>query len=293
MENQSPKVNRLIDILSVPSFFANEDRMVDKIVSILKEKNLNYTVDKIGNILVTKGVSDVYPCVVAHTDTVHEVCEYDVHIRNDNELFALTKNGRKTGIGGDDKAGVFVCLELLDTFDVVKAAFVVGEEYGCFGSRSADADFFSNVGYTLQFDAPYTDWLSFTSGGVQLFDPNGDFFKSCEPIFEKYWGSKPILSYHPYTDVRALKQRFDFSCINFSVGYYNMHSDREYVKINDCFKALDLAKELIETLGNKKYEFVSSVITEGLMSVDDIQNEFMMKKSKYNKVGVDNTHLIY
>lgn len=293
MENLSPKINRLVEILSVPSFFANEDLMTEKIVSILKEKNISYTVDSIGNVLVTKGVADVYPCVVAHTDTVHEIVEYDVHMRKDNELYALTKKGYKTGIGGDDKAGVFVCLELLDMFDVIKAAFVVGEEFGCFGSRSADPEFFANVGYAMQFDAPHVDWLSFTSSGVQLFDPEGDFFKTCEPIFEKYWGQKPTLSRHPYTDVRALKQRFDFSCINFSVGYYNMHSADEYVKIDDCFRALDLAKELIESLGVNKYGFIAPNTDDySTYNVQRIQEEFLIKKLKHKKMG-EHPSLIY
>lgn len=293
MEKLSPKINRLVEVLSVPSFFANEDLMTEKIVSILKEKNLNYTVDAIGNILVTKGVSDYYPCVVAHTDTVHEVVDYDVHIRKDNELFALTKKGYKTGIGGDDKAGIFVCLELLDMFDVIKAAFVVGEEFGCYGSRSADPEFFANVGYAMQFDAPYVDWLSFTSSGVQLFDPEGDFFKTCEPIFEKYWGEKPKLARHPYTDVRSLKQRFDFSCINFSVGYYNMHSADEYVKIDDCFRVLDLAKELIENLGTNKYLYKSPLIEDySNYNIKGIQEAFLIKKQQHKKMGVSPS-LIY
>lgn len=293
MDHLSPKTKRLIEILAVPSFFAAEDLMVDKIVSILKEKNLEYNVDEIGNITVTKGVADVYPCVVAHTDTVHQIVDYDVHIRNnDNELYALTKRGVETGIGGDDKAGVFVCLELLDTFDAIKAVFVVGEEYGMYGSRSVDPEFFSNVGYALQFDAPYVDWLSFTCSGVQLFDPNGQFFKTCEPIFEKHWGYKPKLSRHPYTDVRALKQRFDFSCINFSVGYHNMHSVKEFVNIEECFNALELAKELIENLGNNKYQFVAPLVEDTSYPISSIKADFIQKKAQHKKLG-EHPALIY
>ncbi len=96
----------------------------------------NYQIDEIGNIYVTKGeISDqeFYPCVVAHTDTVHPIDS--INIREEElkdskgnlsfSLKAYNDEGNPTGIGGDDKCGVFACLQLLEEFDTIKVAFFV------------------------------------------------------------------------------------------------------------------------------------------------------------------------
>jgi acetylornithine deacetylase/succinyl-diaminopimelate desuccinylase-like protein len=56
---------------------------------------------------------------------------------------------------------------------------------------------------------------------------------------------------HPYTDVYALRGKFDFSCINFSIGYYDYHTKNEYVVIEDVFNGIEIGKKMIENLGNK------------------------------------------
>ena len=63
--------DRLIEVLSVPTYFGEEDKMIRYISSVLDEKQLDYTVDQIGNIYVTKGDPEMVPCFVSHTDTVH------------------------------------------------------------------------------------------------------------------------------------------------------------------------------------------------------------------------------
>jgi acetylornithine deacetylase/succinyl-diaminopimelate desuccinylase-like protein len=59
---------------------------------------------------------------------------------------------------------------------------------------------------------------------------------------------------HPYTDVYALRGKFDFSCINFSIGYYDYHSSREYVVIEDVFNGIKMGRKMIEQLGYKKHQ---------------------------------------
>ena len=56
---------------------------------------------------------------------------------------------------------------------------------------------------------------------------------------------------HPYTDVYALRSKFDFSCINFSIGYYDYHSPEEYVVIEDVFNGIEMGRKMIEELGYK------------------------------------------
>jgi acetylornithine deacetylase/succinyl-diaminopimelate desuccinylase-like protein len=58
---------------------------------------------------------------------------------------------------------------------------------------------------------------------------------------------------HPYTDVWALRGKFEFSCINFSIGYYNYHTKNEYVVIEDVFNGIKIGREMIESLGYNFY----------------------------------------
>ena len=66
---------KLIEVLSIPTYSGEEDRMINYLSVVLKEKQLDYTIDPIGNIYVTKGESKSYPCFVSHTDTVHKINE--------------------------------------------------------------------------------------------------------------------------------------------------------------------------------------------------------------------------
>jgi hypothetical protein len=64
---------------------------------------------------------------------------------------------------------------------------------------------------------------------------------------------------HPYTDVFALKNSFDFSCINISIGYYQYHTRNEYVVIDDVYNGINVGKKMIDKLGYQKYTYKEGV----------------------------------
>jgi len=250
-------------VLSVPTKTYKEDLMIEFLCEWLTDNDIPYQVDQMGNVYAIKQTDDVeyFPCVVAHTDTVHELDTINIRemmLPNDQKelkpaLKAFNDEGQPTGIGGDDKCGVYVCLELLRSLPNIKAAFFVSEETGCHGSKNADKEFFSNVGYVIQFDAPGNWMVSEFCLGVILFDKNSEFFNKCDKVLTEGFNNRNKYQSHPYTDVYALKQQFDFSCINFAVGYYNYHTKHEYVIVEDVFNTLDIAKKMINDLGNVKY----------------------------------------
>jgi putative aminopeptidase FrvX len=211
----------------------------------LEKNKIPYKVDELFNIYCTKGDADIYPCVVAHTDTVHNNNHIDVRTELKKNCRNVLKEaykgynakGKPTGIGGDDKAGVFACLTLLLELPVLKAAFFVSEEIGCKGSKEADEAFFENVGYAIQFDAPYDYMVTEVSSGVPLFDRRSEFFKKANTVLVEY--IIPEYGSHPFTDVYALKKLFDFSCINLSIGYYDHHTADEYVILEDVENGIE------------------------------------------------------
>jgi putative aminopeptidase FrvX len=222
----------------------------------LLANGIPFHTDTLGNIYATKGiVNGFYPAVCAHTDTVHQVRESKLTIIEAGGCLAAYNSAiQRTGLGGDDKAGVYVCLELLLSRPVLKAAFFVDEEIGCLGSRHADPMFFADVGYCIEFDSPNNDILSFSCDGVQLcLEGNGGIclLSEAEPILTRYGVTK--WQWHPFTDVAQLRRNFDFECLNLPCGYYHMHTNREYVRIEDTAKAVELGKELITTLGYRRF----------------------------------------
>jgi len=255
----------LKEVLSVPTVTYREELMIRFILDWLEENKIENYVDERGNIYATKKISEVdndfyYPCVVSHTDTVHSIRHMIIReeqLPNAQGEFKLSlkaydENGEPTGIGGDDKAGVFACLKLLSELPYLKAAFFVSEETGCHGSRNCDKKFFENVGYAIQFDAPENWMVTETCSGQVMFDRDSDFFKSCDEVLTENM-HKDFIDYmvHPYTDVYALRSKFDFSCINFSIGYYDYHSPNEYVVVEDVMNGIRMGKLMIEKLGYK------------------------------------------
>jgi putative aminopeptidase FrvX len=165
---------------------------------------------------------------------------------------AYNDQGNPTGIGGDDKCGVFACLTLLQELPNIKAAFFVSEETGCHGSLKASEEFFKNVGYGIQFDAPENWMITEKCFGQVLFDRDSEFFEVCDKVLTEGMNQNDMeYMVHPYTDVYALRGQFDFSCINISIGYYDYHTNHEYVVVEDVFNGIDMGKKMIETLGNK------------------------------------------
>ncbi len=256
----------LKNVLEIPSCSNMEDLVIEFIINFCISNNLQYEVDDHQNVYVTKGQlseNEYYPCVVAHTDTVH----YDqkMMIKNREKIKIIEHTGtngklilqgwdkkanRPTGIGGDDKAGVYLCLKMLLEFDVIKAAFFTGEEIGMTGSKHADHTFFKNVGYAIQFDGPTRNWFTETLRSENIY--NKEFLTEIQPLLDVYEVTN--FSADPYTDVYQLMKKFDFCCANLPTGYYDWHTAEEYVVPEETEECFQLGKESVQKLGLKKYK---------------------------------------
>ena len=120
-------INLLKEVLSVPTKTNQEHRMVEFLVNWLTENNIKHYVDDKMNVYATKQeTSDIpedfyFPCVISHTDTVHHIDTINIRemmLENAQgelkpSLKAFNNSNLPTGIGGDDKCGVFACLTLL------------------------------------------------------------------------------------------------------------------------------------------------------------------------------------
>lgn len=294
----------IINTLSVQTYSHETSRMESYILDFAESLGLSPIYDN-GNIYITKGYSETYPCIVSHTDSVHKIID-DKHftiIANDNYAIGFDMaNVCPSGCGGDDKVGIAICLQALLDYDNIKVAFFRDEEVGCLGSYEANLDFFADCRFVLQCDRR----------------GNSDFINDIygTPLQSKSFKKdvKHILLKHGYTttsgaltDVYALKQLgLNLSVANISCGYYNPHEDNEVVVFNDVYNCYNLVCDIIKNM-TKTYNHKSDVKKKdhynyghgGYRSYYDWDDSYEVRGNKYvceyctNVVDKDNLSYSY
>ncbi len=285
----------LKQILAVPTCSRQEQRMVEFLVEHVRQRGVDrcgeIISDEWNNVFIRKGRVEHFPCVAAHIDTVQPLRCVEI-IQKDGSLIGMDKQGQRTGIGGDDKAGVFVCLELLERFENIAVALFASEEIGCIGAKHAPATWFEDVGYIIEFDCPGRGLVSYTSSGERLFANDGEFIQTAAPVLQVHGLTR--WQRHPFTDVMALRQRFDFSCLNLSCGYHNWHRSDEYVVVEEVEAAVNAGEALISALGSRSYPFApgASDLAAPLYEVTGLQvngiSELQPEISQPNQEPVPN-----
>ena len=245
--------SRLLSTMIVQSSTGEEHRMMEYIEKKVKSIDgvLDYHYDKKGNMYVTKGDLEIYPCVVSHTDTVHNIYK-DFKIYEDGDvLFAWDGNtNQQVGIGGDDKVGIFIALEALIKFDNIKVAFFVEEESGCNGSREAEMEWFDDVSFVLQCDRKGNSDFVTNTWGTEL--SSKDFQDSIQSTIKSYGYS---FSDGGLTDAVQLKDNgLEVCSANMCCGYYNPHTKGEYIKTSEVLNCLDMVLDLCENFSSQKWE---------------------------------------
>jgi hypothetical protein len=247
------RLQELKNVLKVQTSSYDQWRMFAFIIRyITKFNNISYYTDN-GNVYITKGSANSYPCVVAHMDTVHPIVE-DLSLLTINENITGFNNVTmtQTGVGGDDKVGIFIALQCLNHFDNIKLVFFRDEEVGCQGSYLAEIDFFNNVNFVLQCDRRGNSDFIVNAGSVEL--SSKDFQNDIITVIKKYGYS---FNNGMMTDVMALKEiGLPVSAANISCGYYNPHMENEYVNIPDVMNCLDMVINIIASFGHKSYYHV-------------------------------------
>lgn len=238
------KINKklLRSICSIQSVSGNMQDMECFILEYLNSNNIEWDTDREGNIYINRSFKDV-PCMVAHLDTVHKIEENLTVFESHDTWVAFNKeNMNQIGIGGDDKVGIYITLELLKVHKM-KAAFFVDEEIGCAGSMLADMKFFKDCLYVLQCDRRgNSDFVTNISGVLS------------SKTFQN--AVKPYLKNHMYnfsngmiTDVGQLAENgIGVSVANMSCGYYDPHCRTEYIVLPDIENCMNMCSGIFLNL---------------------------------------------
>ena len=211
------------------------------VLSVCPDVEIEY--DNAGNMYLTKGKSETYPCIVAHLDQVQRRYSSDFQVVMSEDIICAFSPSKKMqqGLGADDKNGLWIALKCLEKYDVLKVAFFVSEEIGCVGSGYANMSFFNDARFVIEPDRRGSSDLITDICYTQLCST--EFLMD---IGYEAFGYKPTNGM--MTDVMVLKENgLGVSCINISCGYYEPHTDNEFTCIPDLMNALHFVENIIET----------------------------------------------
>lgn len=247
-------------LYSIYSKSRKEENMLDFLINYVwdTEPTAEVDMDKLGNLYITKGKSETYPCVVAHVDQVQDEHSDDfMVVETEDIIFGYSRSKRtQQGLGADDKNGIWVGLKCLHKYDAIKLAFFVGEEIGCVGSRGANMAFFEDCRFVLQCDRRGYDDLITEASCTELC--SDEFEKAtCASVFG-YSKAHGMM-----TDVMTLKENgLKVSCLNISCGYYQPHTNNEFTVKSDLQNCLEFVQFIIENcLAVYPHEYVYKPLT--------------------------------
>ena len=237
----------LQQLYKISSKSGMEDMIKSFILDYLSDVDMVIKTDDIGNLFITKGLAESYPCVAAHLDEIHSPCQREVVVDED-VIYTVDRLWNRVGCGADDKNGLWIIMNLLKIEPVLKAALFVQEERdgelaGCRGARACDLSFFDDVRYVIECDRKgSSDAVSIGKGETLLCDL--DFIP--QSILQKY-GYEMVKG--GKTDVVELKMRgLNIPVCNVSCGYYEAHKNSEYTKFSELQNCLLFVQEIIQNI---------------------------------------------
>ena len=169
--------------------------------------------------------------LTAHMDTVHP--------KKCKKIVETVRNGKKAwwspqGIGGDDRCGVFMILEILHNTDLRPAiVFCEDEEIGGKGSMKF-ANWLNKKADTRELNIKYVIELDRRNANDAVFYDcgNEEFIKYITETtgYKKAEGS--------FSDIGNISPELDVASVNLSCGYYLEHTLEHYVVLEEMERTL-------------------------------------------------------
>lgn len=199
-------------------------------------KNIYDNVSEEDGFLYAEG--EVPVLLIAHLDTVHKNLAPPICWSKDKR-FIMSPNG----IGGDDRCGVYMILEIIKEFKC-SVLFCEQEEVGCVGAKKfCTSGINPDVNYIMEFDRKGSE------DSVFYDCENKDFEKFINSVgFKTQWGS--------CSDISKIAPHLGVAAVNLSSGYYNAHCLYEFIDMHFVEKNIGLAKKLLEKNTETKYEYI-------------------------------------
>lgn len=167
--------------------------------------------------------------LVAHLDTVHQCQVETICYSCDGQIMMSPE-----GIGGDDRAGVYMILQIIQEHRC-HVLFCEDEEIGGKGAREfANSRTRPEINYIVEMDRRGANDAVFYSCDNPEFT---DFV--CGFGFEKALGS--------FSDISVIAPRLGIAAVNISAGYYNEHRRHESIDLAAVEHNIARVSEMIRT----------------------------------------------
>lgn len=184
----------------------------------------------------------IFPVLlVAHLDTVHEKLPNMIVYDQTQDIISSPN-----GIGGDDRAGVYMIFEILKLFNC-SVLFCEDEEVGGIGAgKFAKSELASELhfNYIIEFDRANANDAVFYSCANDEFEKfiTRDFYKT---------------NYGTYSDICDVAPALGCAAVNLSCGYYKAHTKDEYVVLSEMENSIRAACDILaRTSHDDKFEYV-------------------------------------
>jgi hypothetical protein len=207
--------------------------------ALMSELNhLGYKTQTKQGFIYAKGTLPVM--LVAHLDTVHKEQVQLICYSTDKSIVMSPQ-----GIGGDDRAGVYMILQIIKKHRC-HVLFCEDEEIGGIGASAfVKSGINPKINYIVELDRRGTN-------DVVFYDcDNSEFTKFVTGFgFKEQVGS--------FSDIAIVAPELGITAVNISAGYFNEHSKSEYVDLNAVAKNIERVGEMVSAKSDA-FEYIEAV----------------------------------
>lgn len=173
--------------------------------------------------------------LVAHCDIVHKtIPEIIVNDKKQRILWS------PTGIGGDDRCGVYAILKICEKLKPY-VLFTTDEEIGGIGVKQFVEEIDKiPVNFIIEIDRKGNEEVVFYQCDNKEFQNYIISFG-----FKKEYGS--------YSDVSTLSVSYDIAGCNVSAGYYNQHTTTEHIYMDHLENTINKVIQILKDTANHKF----------------------------------------
>lgn len=219
---------KLLNIFKFP-----QDKLKTALVCHLRDKGYSPVVQD--GFVYAEG--DIPVLLVAHMDTVHKHSP-DIICMSDDRAIMMSP----FGIGGDDRCGVTMILEVIKELKC-SVLFTEDEEIGGVGAEKfCQSEIKPKTNFIIEFDRANEN------DAVYYELSNDEFMETVESYgFKRAYGT--------YTDIVSIAPTLGCAAVNLSCGYYNAHTQHEFVSLPQMYAQVERAKKLIVGEQDNFYEY--------------------------------------
>lgn len=211
-----------------------------------------YTVQKQKGFLYAEGSTPVL--LVAHLDTVHRALPETICYSADGTVMMSPQ-----GIGGDDRAGVYMILRLIQSCHC-HVLFCEDEETGGHGARAfTKSGIKPDVNYIVELDRMGSNDAVFYNCMNEQFEQH-----ICSFGFQTAFGS--------FSDISILAPKLNLAAVNLSTGYYNAHRVNEIVHLDEVEKLIGRVEKLLQAK-TERFSYTQKFAARELGEPIDLQRK--------------------